>query len=168
MSLNTTISYEHAFIHAGKHWFLSDYDSDQDAGVPKYWRLTVADSTIRNHVLFNFQASNYVVIEIYENPTLDAAGTALTFRNNNRNLSTTPTSLTAYYDTTTTVDGTLIYSAIIGSDSGTGSSGDHVGGIHSREFEFILKNNEDYIIKVTPGFDNTDLVFELSLYERPA
>jgi hypothetical protein len=152
----------HHEIHAGDHFFVSLYDADVDTGGPKYLRLTTPNTTKWAHLVLRFTSSGAGLWQLYENPTLNATGTAVTIFNSNRNSSTAAT-VTAFEDTTTTSDGTLLFSDITGAN---GIGGTQSSGTSGREAELILKQNEDYVLKFTPDADNAKVVILLEWYEH--
>ncbi len=166
-SAQTIIDIEHARIHAGIHFNITDIDTDTDISGPKYWRVTAPDTAVRMHFVFEIAATLPVLMELYENPTVNAAGTGLTAYNNDRNSATAATLVVAK-DATSSGDGTLIFNTYIGSET-IGSGGNAAGqsGGIERVREFILKQNEDYFIKVTAFIDNTNMTLNVSWYEVP-
>ncbi len=156
-----TVDFQHHEVHAGDHYFTSIYDSDVDTAAPKYIRITTANSRW-SHLLVMYSSTGAGIWEFFENPTLNAAGTSVTIFNNNRNSSNTPHS-TVFKDTTTTSDGTLLWTDRTGADGigGTRSTG---GG--SRDMEIILKQNEDYILKFTPDSNDAKMIVNFSWYEH--
>jgi hypothetical protein len=103
-------------------------------------------------------------VAFYEDPTLDAAGSALTEYNNDRNSSTAAVA-TTFEDTTTQApnnDGTLLFSFRVG---GTGVGQSSISGEGTTRQEWILKANEDYLVKVTVDGDNTEVFINLMWYE---
>jgi hypothetical protein len=153
----------HHKIHEGYGFFCSDADTDVDIAGPKYWRLTTPNSAARIHIKLSVSASNAGKIELFENPTIDAAGDALTEYNCDRN-SATSTTLAVFKDTTFTADGTLLSTVFVGSSSGP----TRLGGNTRSEFELILKQNEDYALKVTVDNNDTKVAFISEWYEIPA
>ena len=156
------MDFVHHEIHDGTYFFCSDYDSDVDTGAPKYYRFTTPNTTTWGHFNCKYSSSGAGTWQFYENPTLNAAGTAWSTFNANRNSATTA-AITAFYDTTTTSDGTLLWTDRTGADGGglTRSSGNG-----SREEELMLKQNEDYILKFTPDADNAKVIVNCSWYEH--
>lgn len=160
------IQVEHAEIHEGEHFFCSDADGDVDIGGPKLWRVTTAAGT-NAHMTALFSSSYPGTLEVYENPTLSTAGTTLTSFNNDRNSSGTPTTVCAK-DPTTSDDGTLMFTQVIGSDSlgAGGNASGAAGGLTRRGNELILKQDEDYIVKFTTGENNARVALTLEWYEE--
>ena len=153
-----TMEIEHVEIHEGEHFFVSDIDTDIDT--TKYWRITAADHPDVPHFIFTVSLKNAGLVQFYENPAIDAAGTALPSFNNHRNVADTA-GATAFKDTTTTSDGTLLLSIRLAAGD-LGKS----GGIIERNNEIILKQNEDYIIKVTTDAINNEGTLLMEWYER--
>ena len=156
------IDYQHHEIHAGSHFFCSIYDSDVDTAAPKYFRITTPNTTNWGHLLLNFTSSGAGLWEFFENPTINAAGTSKTIYNSNRNSANTAT-LTVFEDTTTTSDGTKLWSDLTGAN---GVGGSRTTGNSSRDNEIVLKQNEDYILKFTPDADNAKVVIDIEFYEH--
>jgi len=159
---NATVCIElpHHKIHEGQHFTWSTYDADVDSGAPKYWRITTPNTTTRIHWEAVIATTESGVVQLYENPTINAAGTAGTIYNNERNSATTATA-TVFEDTTTTSDGTVIDNGVIGSGAGPQS----VGGDTRTDAEWVLKQNEDYIVKFTPYNDNAKVTLTMLWYE---
>jgi hypothetical protein len=156
------IDYAHHEIHAGSHFFYMDYDNDVDTGTPKYYRLTTPNTTKWSHVVFLLYSEGIGTWQLFENPTVNAAGTAATVFNSNRNSATAATLVIAY-DATSTADGTLL--KVWRTGSGT-TAPSRIGGETSRESEVILKQGEDYFLKFTPDADNAKIKIEIDWYEH--
>lgn len=157
-----TIDYEHHEIHAGSHFFYYNYDSEVDTAGPKYYRITTPNTTKWSHMTFTLYSEGIGTWELFENPTVNAAGTAATVFNSNRNSTKTATLIIAY-DATSTADGTLLATWRTGSGTTAPS---RIGGESSRDKEIILKQNEDYFLKFTPDADNAKVKAELEWYEH--
>lgn len=157
------IDLPHHKIHEESHYFWSDYDADVDTGGPKYWRLTTP-ATGRVHLVWSIQASLNGLLQIYENPTISGAGTAKAAFNSDRN-STETSTVTHYYDSTTSADGTLLKTFSLGSDGANPVGAD--GGDSEHTTEMILKASEDYIFKFTAGTDDSRVSLNLEYYIVP-
>lgn len=156
------LDYEHHEIHAGSHFIFYDYDADVDTAAPKYYRLTTPNTTKWVHMKFGLQSEGAGTWQLFENPTVNAAGTTATAINNNRN-SLTAAGLTVAFDATSTADGTQIKVW----RTGTGTTGPSRAGTESRSaVELILKQNEDYFLKFTPDADNAKTKVEMYWYEH--
>jgi len=139
-------------------------DTDVDIAGPKYVRITAPDTTVRIHFMGVVSADAAALVELYEDPTILAAGNALTEQNNNRNSANVATA-TTFEDTTTQApnnDGTLLFAGRIG---GTGLAQTRFAGNVADREEWILKQNEDYLVKVTVDADNTEVAIVLTWYE---
>lgn len=151
----------HNYVHGGSHFVWSHTDSDVDIAGPKYVRITAPDTAIRVHLIIEVDIGvSGGLVELYENPTITAAGTAGTPYNSNRN-SVGAATATVFYDTTTSADGTMLDSRILGSSGGAA----RFGGEASTRNEWVLKQNEDYLVKFTASADNTGYSISFSWYE---
>jgi len=139
----TTIESEHARIHSGKAFQLSDKITGLlstsshyfliDPSVPIHWRD------------YKFLTDGAPVdIELFENPTVTANGSALTPLNRNR-LSTTVSTAAVYTNPTVTADGTRLYiDGIVGSgDKKSTGSTEGIAG------EWIIDGGNTYLLKLT-------------------
>ena len=156
------ISYEHHEIHAGRHFFYSDYDSEVDTGTPKYYRITTPNTARWAHMTFTLYSEGIGTWQLFENPTVNAAGTPATLYNNDRNSVNAATVVIAP-DPTSTADGTLLQTWRTGSGTTAPS---RIGSESSRDKEIMLKQNEDYFLKFTPDADNARTKLELEWYEH--
>ena len=157
-----TIDYAHKEIHSGSHFFYSDYDSDVDTASPKYYRITTPNTTKWAHMIFTFYSEGVGTWQLFENPTVNAAGTTATVFNNNRNSATAATVVIAY-DATSTSDGTLLKTWRTGSGTNAPS---RVGTESRNDTEIILDQDQDYFLKFTPDADNAKTKVELEWYEH--
>jgi hypothetical protein len=136
-----TVQYEHHEIHAGDHYNYCDYALSQAADDDIEFVLTTPDTAKWIHLLFEVQSSEGATIELYEGASGISGGTAITPRNNNRN-STKTSGVTLVKDPTSiTSDGVRA--------SGFVAGGTRDAGINNREKEFVLKQNETYLVRVT-------------------
>lgn len=131
----------HHKIHSGNAFIVSDYAS---AVTSKIWRITTPNTTARIHMSAALSANQESIFELYENPTITGAGTALTANNANRNSATAATA-TLFKDTTVSGNGTLIWKKI----SGANAANARVGGEARLDWELVLKQNEDYLFIAT-------------------
>lgn len=157
-----TIDYAHHEIHDGSHFYWTDYDSDVDTGTPKYYRITTPNTTKWAHVMFVLYSEGVGTWQLFENPTVNAAGTTVTPLNSNRN-SLTAATLVIAYDPTSTADGTLI--KVWRTGSGT-TLPTRIGSETRSDEEIILKQNEDYFLKFTPDSNDAKTKIEISWYEH--
>jgi len=116
---------------------------------------------VEEHIIIDVSADGGFLFELYENPTINAAGSAVTIHNSNRR-STNTSVCNAYEDTTTQApnnDGTLLCGGYSGGEKkkATAEAGSRT--------EWILKRNEDYLVKITPDADNTSIMVNMAWYE---
>lgn len=131
-----TTDYAHHEIHEGDHYFLKGWqDVGANATISFLWR--VPNNTKWPHARWNLAAEAEATFTMYENPTVAAAGSAVTVWNNNRNSTNTP-GVTAFSTPSITALGTPIYAAKLG-------SGRSIGGADSVGNELVGKQNEDYL-----------------------
>lgn len=156
------IEYEHHEIHSGSHFFYYDYDNDVDTAAPKYYRITTPNTTKWAHMQFILSSEGSGTWQLFENPTINAAGTTATVFNNDRN-SLTAATLVVAFDATTTSDGTQI--KVWRTGSGT-TAPSRVGTESRSSVEVILKQSEDYVLKFTPDADNCKTKVEMLWYEH--
>ena len=158
-----TIDFVHHEIHEGNHYTSSVYDTTVDIASPKYFRLTVP-AAVYPHVIFAVSGDSGFVIQFYEDPTLDAVGSAVARINNNRS-SVNTANVTVFEDSTTQApnnDGTLLWSGIAGSGGNPTQSNSGQSGARQ---EFILSPSEDYLIKVTALANGTMINIQAEWYE---
>jgi len=142
------ITHSQAHIHEGIRYAATDYDAsiDETSGAEKIWMITTPDTTARVHLEWDVGVDNEALIELRENPTVVSAGTAIIVYNKDRNSTNSATTL-VYKDVGVSYGtGTpLVYLK-------TGAAGqkEHVGG-EGWSGNWILKQNEDYVIVVTPN-----------------
>ena len=159
----TTIDYEHHEIHEGKHfkggYGVSD-DSLQTDDIVSIL-FTTSDTNIWAHWSLTATATGYAKIELYENPTITASGTSVTIWNRNRNSSNSPTVILSH-SPTTSGSGTKMVTKMIG---GTGFK-TTIGDEHRGHSEFILKQNEQYMVVGTALADNVSIQIGGDWYEH--
>lgn len=166
MSLNKhgrveSIPRDHDKVHTEQFFTLSDFDPDVDVGSPKYWHVATPDSDIRFHVKINLESDTGGLLEFFENPTTGSRGTELTCFNNDRN-SSNACSILFYKDPTVSADGTRLQVARIGAGRDK-----KLGGVAKSDSEWILKKNEQYLIKVTPDANDAEVTITFEGYEAP-
>lgn len=120
--------------------------------------------TIKVHLIFIVSANPGVKLEFFEDTTVSNNGTSVSTINQNR-LSSTPILGQVFQDPIVESEGILIFSQIIGSTTQGGT-----GGLIDRdEQELILKIGTNYLLKITPLIDNTDITTHFKGYDaRPS
>jgi hypothetical protein len=153
-----TITHEHLEIHEGHAYYCNDHEATGTG--TKYWRFTAPNTTTRIHLMIYVEMDAAGTVALYENPTINAAGTALTVYNKDRN-SINAATLTVFKDTTMTSDGTLLGTHLIGSSSPAAK----FGGSARSNFEWILDQGEDYSIKCVAAAGTPHSTITLEWYE---
>jgi hypothetical protein len=120
--------------------------------------------TTKVHLIFVVSTNSGVKLEFFEDTIVSSNGVAVPIINQNR-LSTTPPLGQVYQNPMVISDGTLIFSQIVGSTTEGGT-----GGLVDRdEQELILKIGTNYLLKITPLVDNTDITTHFKGYDaRPS
>lgn len=120
--------------------------------------------TIKVHLIFIVSTSPGIKIEFFEDTIVSSNGVAVPIINQNR-LSPTPPVGQVFQNPIIVSEGTLIFSQFVGSTTEGGT-----GGLVDRdEQEFILKIGTNYLLKVTPIIDNTDITTHFKGYDaRPS
>jgi hypothetical protein len=123
-----------------------------------------ASDTIKIHLIFVVSTNPGVKLEFFEDTVVSDNGIAIPIINQNR-LSPTPPVGQVFQDPITIAEETLIFSQIVGSTTEGGT-----GGLVDRdEQEFILKIGTNYLLKITPLVDNTDITTHFKGYDaRPS
>lgn len=153
------IAIEHHKVHEGVFYTVSDYDNNVLIASPKYWLIRTPNTAVRFHTKINLETDTGSLLEFFENPTLTDDGAALTAYNNDRNSPNT-SSLEFYSDPTVTNDGTRLVSARVGAGREK-----KLGGVARPQAEFILKQNEEYLVKLTVDANGADVTINIEGYE---
>lgn len=135
------IDYAHHEIHAGS-FFTAGTVTDLASGGTIQIMITTPDTTKWLHVVGLVEVESESLVKWYENPTTPGAGAALPARNHNRNSSNTASGVVA--GTVGVFSGTpgdLLFQYAMGSGKG-------VGGEVREVNEWVLKQNEQYILEV--------------------
>lgn len=143
------IEYEHHEIHGGSHYFIDDF-VDLSINNVSDIQITTPNTTKWLHFTFKIDSESETLWELYENVTINTAGTTLNPMNNNRNSSNTSGATfaqitngsTALANADTAVAGaTLLRRGEIGAGKDSGNE--------SRAREIILKQNTSYTLRLT-------------------
>ena len=164
-----TISYEHHEIHGGSHYHL---DEVQDLSINEVYdiQITTPDTSKHAHLVFQLSSEAETEWWLYENVTINTAGTSENIQNNNRNSSNTSglvvkgilnSSLANANSDTAVAGATLLHHGIIGAGRNAGD--------FTRGSEIILKQNEDYTIRFeAKAAGYTDYNFEWYEHTTPS
>ena len=120
--------------------------------------------TIKVHLIFVVSTNPGVKLEFFEDTIVSSNGIIVPIINQNRLSPTIPLGQ-VFQDPIPISEGTLIFSQIVGSTTEEGT-----GGLVDRdEQEFILKIGTNYLLKITPLVDNTDITTHFKGYDaRPS
>lgn len=158
------INSEHHEIHCGDSYELT-YTEDLGNGDVAELAITVPDEPGAGqaqklyHLLSAVDSEAEATVEIYEGSTF-TGGTSITPVNRNRNSSLVDF-LTVVHSPSVTTDGTKIYGKRIGSGRSTGGSA-------GRSKEFVLRNNETYLLRITNEVTTDNYVnAEIDYYVHP-
>ena len=156
------IDYAHHEIHSGSHYFYASHHEMAKNTVNEHLIIT-PNTTKWAHLLIGFNShGGQVHIELSEVATYSDIGTLETARNRNRNFADASTTF-VYEDPTITLQGTVIYSTIIGVDDKKVSIGGDVRGSN----EIVLKQNCVYLFRITEqNTDATEVNIEFDWYEH--
>jgi hypothetical protein len=160
-----TIEYEHHEIHAGSHYAIDSY-IDLSLNNVIDLQVTTPDTTEEYHFLAEIDCESETMWELYEDVTINVAGTTVTpINNNRRSANTSNLTVGAILNTSTTnanadtaiAGATLLRVGIIGAKK-TGGSGE-------RTNEIILKRDASYTLRLTAtvaGYSD----YHISWYEH--
>lgn len=155
---------EHHEIHAGNHFTYTQVDADFDIADAVELLIVTPNTTKWAHMVIHVSAELDTNIKLYEGATHTVLA-AQTVHNNNRNSATAnTTTINTHNDDG--ADGTLIFEDQFGISTGGGAAGTFSGGVTRGDIEFVLKQNEKYLLVVTSGSDNSSLSIRLSWYEH--
>lgn len=155
-----TIEYEHHEIHEGRSYYAQIYDNDLDDTGSLIMRLITPNTPRWVHLNIVVNSSLGGVFYLFENPTFSTDGTARVEYNRDRN-STNNATLEVFEKPAITANGTLLQTTHIGTDGKKGSEGSARG-----ENEWILKQNEEYMIMYTSHSDNNKVRIGINWYEH--
>lgn len=155
-----TIDYAHHEIHEGNHYYVQTTDADLDNGQSLVLRLNTPNTVRWDHFTPFVSSSLGGVLYLYENPTLTTPGTALVEHNRDRNSPNTAT-LQAFVKPAITANGTLLQTVHIGT---YGKKGDD--GAVREQNEWILRQNEDYLLIFTSHADDNEVALGADWYEH--
>ena len=143
----------------GKYFLTHFIDADLDAAEVAAIVITTPDSSVRCHATFSVNATAAVKVQLFENPTLTGVGTALVELNTDRN-SAAVTTVVATHTPTIGSNGTALSEGFIGPSSGVGMATGPIGC-----GEFVLKQNEQYLLLVTSQTANTQVSLSAEWFE---
>lgn len=159
------IDYNHHEIHAGSHYFIQDVE---DLPINNVFDMqwTTPDTTKWSHFTFTLATEGETSWYIYEGATISTAGTAITPRNNNRNVADNSTQVIAGILNTSLANANADTAVGAATELAHGILGaGKTGGAEDRSLEIILKQNTIYCMRAiatAAGFVN----FRVEWYEH--
>lgn len=157
----TTIDFAHHEVHDGDHFFVDGFGT-VGVGTSIDFTIVTPNTTRWSHMLFNIETTQPTEIYIYEANNLGTGGTAATPINNNRNSLGTSTLVIKQGQTVGTL-GTLLSSKAVGAPGVAGKSS---GGMASRVDEMILKQNSNYLYRITSRGGTNIISYQGYWYEH--
>ena len=142
------IDIEHHEIHEGDHFFLCDFRSLGN-GASSDFLFKTFNGSKWVHLTFQISGTQGTSFIVYEDSNTNLDGINITIYNNNRN-SDNPSSTIIQNNPTINTIGTMIYEQSIGANK--------EGGNIDRNRELILKQNTEYIFRLTNQATNTNVV----------
>jgi len=156
------IEIEHHQVHDEQFYTMSDYAVNVQAAAPKEWFVRTPNTVRRFHCKISVEVDGGSLLEFFENPVISGGdeGTLLPFYNNDRNSLATAT-VSGYKDPTVGNSGVtrLQVSRV------APSVGKKVGGVARIGSEWILKQNTDYLLRVTVDANGTEVTTSWEGYE---
>jgi len=158
-----TMEYDHSEIHDGRHYIITHVDPDLDAAATIEYLIITPDTTRWSHLTFEISGIVSTDVSFYEGTGL-TGGTPVEAINNNRNSANASVNTITLNPTGGSGDGSLIYNQIFGGPSSNQFRGST--SFAAERLEFVLKQNEAYLLRVTSGVDNNRVSLKLSWYEH--
>ena len=157
------IDYPHHEVHSGSAYFAIYSALLDDTGVVEV-RIQTPDTAKWAHAEMEVSSALASTLEIHEATTkTHEAGNVLVPINRNRN-STNTSGMTVCFNPGGADTSAPLYTEYIGAATVSGR-GD-VGGGSSSRHELILKQNEDYLVRLTSRADANALTIGLDWYEH--
>jgi hypothetical protein len=157
------IDYSHHEIHAGSHYFAIYSALKDNAGVIEV-RIQTPDTTKWAHMTFIIECALAATVAMWHGTTkTHVADNAITPMNRNHNSANT-SGLTICHTPAGEEAGAAALTEYVGAATGGGRI--IVGGDAASRSEFILEQNQDYLIRATSRADANALSIILDWYEH--
>ena len=157
-----SITTPHDAVHDGIMFEISHIFDDVDAGGGTADILIVNGSSKELHTTIHIVTGAEAYMYMYENPTITATGTAVPIHDMNRTTSNSPASTIAYHGSTVGAVGVNLSQSLIEG----GSAGRAIGGQVRLGTEWILKKNENYLIRIVNNTQSTqNMSIQVEFYE---
>ena len=151
----------HHRIHEGRMFILTTTAQNLPANIPKYYFGTSPPAQIVTaHVIFIITVNPGAIFELFEG-AIASGGTQLFSINNDRNNPVLAQG-TFFENPVVTFEGTKLWEEIIG----TATKGGVGGPLNRDEDEIITKSSTNYLLKITPISNNTNLTVEIPAYSQ--
>lgn len=154
----------HSELHGGKHFTYSQIDLDFDIADAVELLIVTPNTTEWTHMIFEVDAAFDTTVSLYEGATHTVAATQTAYNNNRNSASVNATTINTHNNDG--VDGTAIFTSSFGINTGVGVNAVLSGGNARGENEWILKQNEKYLLTVVSGTDDSRLSIKLNWYEH--
>jgi len=146
-----SIEYEHHEIHAGSY-YRAGFQKDIPNGETAVFTIKTPNTTKWLHFRPAVDVELEAAVELFENPTSISGGTSIIPRNANRNISDLSVATVIVDPTSIDLTGAVQLGNVV---EGSGKSS---GGESSAQFEWVLKQNTTYILRVTNQTTSTNEV----------
>ena len=143
-----TLTLDEYYIHAGQSFKAGYADAAMVTDDTISMLFTTPNTDTRIHWTLSALATGVATVVVYEDPTINANGTAVTRWNRDRNSATT-SELLVYHTPTIGANGTSMASQWMGGSGFKTTIGDDFHG----QSKFILEQNEQYLVILTAGAD---------------
>ncbi len=156
-----SVDLPHHRIHEGRMFILATTAQNLPANIPKYYFGTSPPAQIVTaHVIFIITVNPGATFELFEG-AVASGGTQLFSVNNDRNNPVLAQG-TFFEDPMVTLEGTKLWEEIIGSSTKGGTGGP----LNRDEDEIVTASATNYLLKITPLADNTNLTVEIPAYSQ--
>ena len=158
-----TVDYEHHEIHGGSAYFVVYSALKSDTGLIEV-RIQTPNTKTWAHMVIAIDAALAATAQLWKGTTkTDVSGNRITPMNRNHNSSNT-SGLTICHTPAGAEGGTAALTQYMGAASTNGRV--NTGGGTGNRGEFILQQNQSYLIRVTSRADNNALSIILDWYEH--
>jgi len=157
------VDYEHHETHSGSGYFAVYSNTADDTDTVEV-RIGTPDTTTWAHMVISINSALAATAELFKPTTkTHVAGNAITPMNRNHNSSNT-SGLTICHTPAGTESGSAALTQYIGASSVSGRV--ETGGGTGSRGEFILEQNQSYLIRVTSRADSNSMSIILDWYEH--
>lgn len=155
-----TVDYPHHEIHSGSHFSIENFTT-LGSGASMTFGITTPNTGKWGHMTFSVEGSLKTTVYCYKIASF-TDGTPVVAFNDNHN-STTESVMSVVSQPTVASTG-ILFSAYTAGSGTNGASAEPGAG--SREHEFILKQNSQYLFRVVSGAAANDVSWQAKWYEH--